>query len=82
MARNMGSPVKTFAVGFTDSARGNELADAREVAERVGADHHELSISIGEQSLDLAGLVWHMDEPLADLSALGSWRYHSSRRST
>jgi asparagine synthase (glutamine-hydrolysing) len=71
MARNMGSPVKTFAVGFTEAGAGNELADARDVAQRLGADHHELPISLGEQSVDLAGLVWHMDEPLADLSALG-----------
>jgi asparagine synthase (glutamine-hydrolysing) len=69
MARNMRDPVQTFSVGFAEG--GNELADAREVAALVGADHHELELSFAHDTVDLADLVWHLDEPLADLSALG-----------
>jgi asparagine synthase (glutamine-hydrolysing) len=68
MAEQMSEPVKTFAVGFADS-EPNELADAREVAARFGADHYELEIR--DESPSLEELVWHMDEPVADLSALG-----------
>ena len=71
MARNMSEPVKTFSVGFSEAGEGNELADARSVAQHFGTDHHELELSFAEQTVDLAELVWFMDEPLADLSALG-----------
>ena len=71
MARNMSEPVKTFSVGFREAAEGNELADARLVANHYGTDHHELELSLHDQQLDLPHLLWHLDEPLADLSALG-----------
>jgi asparagine synthase (glutamine-hydrolysing) len=71
MARHMSEPVKTFSVGFAEAGAGNELADARFVAEHFGTEHHELELSFAEQTVDLAELVWFMDEPLADLSSLG-----------
>ncbi len=71
MARNMTSPVKTFSVAFAEDAEGNELDDARLVASAFGTEHHELVISLRDQAISLQDLVWHLDEPLADLSALG-----------
>ena len=71
MARNMSEPVKTFSIGFREAGEGNELADARLVANHFGTDHHELELSLHDQQIDLAQLAWHLDEPLADLSALG-----------
>ena len=71
MARQMVEPVKTFSIGFAEAGDGNELADARLVAETFGTDHHELELSFAEDTVDLAELVWHLDEPLADLSSLG-----------
>ena len=71
MARHMNEPVKTFSVGFTEAGDGNELADARFVADHFGAEHHELELSFSKQAVDLEELTWFMDEPLADLSALG-----------
>ena len=41
------------------------------VAEMFGTDHHELELSFDDAAVDLEDLVWIMDEPLADLSALG-----------
>ena len=70
MARNMSEPVKTFSVGFREDA-ANELADARLVAETFGTDHTELELSFSDDAVSLEDLVWHLDEPLADLSALG-----------
>ena len=69
MARHMSEPVKTFAVGF--AGEDSELGDARRVAEWGGAEHRELEVSMRSDPDDLARLVWHLDEPLADLSALG-----------
>ncbi len=69
MARHMDQPVKTFAVGFagTDS----ELADARRVAQFCGAEHHQLEVPLTSDPDYMEELVWHLDEPLADLSSLG-----------
>jgi asparagine synthase (glutamine-hydrolysing) len=71
MARHTTGPVRTFSVGFREAGRANELADARKVAARYGCVHEELELSYGEQLVDLEELVWALDEPLADLSALG-----------
>ena len=71
MARHMTEPVKTFAIGFSDEGGDNELADARFVAETLGTDHHELELSYESDVVDLPDLLWHLDEPVADLSALG-----------
>jgi asparagine synthase (glutamine-hydrolysing) len=70
MARHMNDPVKTFSVGFAGAGETNELADARHVSAVLGTEHHELELSLEDQ-VDLEDLCWHMDEPLADLSALG-----------
>lgn len=71
MARQMDRPVQTFAVGFKEAGASNELADARFVADVLGADHHELELSFAEETIALDELVWHLDEPVADLSSLG-----------
>jgi len=71
MARQMGEPVKTFSIGFRESGEANELADARYVAQVFGTEHHELELSFADDTVDLETLAWFMDEPLADLSALG-----------
>ena len=71
MARNMTEPVKTFSVGFAEDQAHNELADARYVSSVFGTDHTELELSLRDDSVDLAELLWSLDEPLADLSTLG-----------
>jgi len=71
MARNMPEPVKTFSVGFREDGAGNELADAREVAAFYGTEHHELELSMVDDGVDAAELVWALDEPVADLSSVG-----------
>ena len=71
MARNMTEPVKTFSVGFIEDGDGNELADARFVASEYGTEHRELELSLASDAVDLDELVWHLDEPMSDLSALG-----------
>jgi asparagine synthase (glutamine-hydrolysing) len=70
MAKQMSEPVQTFSVGFSGGG-ADELADAREVAALFGTDHHEVVLSLEDDAVDLAQLAWVLDEPLADLSALG-----------
>jgi asparagine synthase (glutamine-hydrolysing) len=71
MARNMAEPVKTYSVGFAEAGESNELPHARRVAEALGAEHHEVELSVHDELTPLEDLVWALDEPVADLSALG-----------
>ena len=56
-------PVKTFSVGYSES-RFSELSEARQVAEQIGTDHHEVLVSMDEFFNALPRLVWHEDEPI------------------
>ncbi len=60
-------PVKTFTIGFNEVS---ELAEAREVAERIGSDHHEIIVSIDDYLEVLPKVAWYFDEPVADPSAV------------
>ena len=64
-------PVKTFSVGFTEDQDANELADAHRVAQRFGTDHHELLTSAMDHPSLLEDALWHLEEPITDLSFLG-----------
>lgn len=67
------SKIKTYSLGFTGSGEEawNELALARQVAERWGTDHHELVLRPEELLRDLVRMVWHLDEPYG--GGLPSW---------
>ncbi len=71
MSEVSSGPVKTFSVGFTEDAEANELADARRVARRFGTDHYELLTSAMEHPSLLEDALWHLEEPITDLSFLG-----------
>lgn len=75
MARFMNRPVKTFSIGFKEK-EFSELADARLVANYIGSEHHEFIVEPEHADL-LQKLVWHLDEPFADSSALPT--YYLSR---
>jgi len=66
--------VKTFSVGYDASGRQEqevcELEYARLAARAFGTDHHELRVSAKEFAEFIPGLVWHLDEPLADPSCI------------
>ncbi len=81
MARHTSGPVKRSLSAFSRTDQ-NELAHAREVAQLFGTDHHELELSRADAEIDLPGLTWFLDEPLADLSSLGFSRCPGLRRRT
>ncbi|MFN0073631.1 MAG: asparagine synthase (glutamine-hydrolyzing), partial [Chloroflexota bacterium] len=68
MAEAAHGPVKTFSIGFADSAY-NELPLARLVAERYGTEHHEFVVEPRAAEL-LPTIIQHYGEPFADSSAL------------
>ncbi|MCK7593984.1 asparagine synthase (glutamine-hydrolyzing) [Pseudomarimonas salicorniae] len=71
MARQMSRPVKTFSIGFRE-ARYSELSDARRVATHLATEHHELVVEPDATAM-VERLVWHLDEPFADASALPTY---------
>lgn len=60
----------TFSVGFEEGGYYSELPYARQVAQHVGADYHEVVIGQKEFLDMLPELVYYSDEPLADLAAV------------
>ncbi|GGF90743.1 asparagine synthase (glutamine-hydrolyzing) [Paenibacillus abyssi] len=63
-------PTKTFSVGF-DMQGYSELEAARKIADYLGTEHHEIKVTAQEYMDVLPSLIWHMDEPVADPSAVG-----------
>jgi asparagine synthase (glutamine-hydrolysing) len=78
MALESGQPVKTFSIGFEDSAF-NELDYARSVAARYRTDHHEFMVR-AEAADVLPRLVAHYGEPFADSSALPTYYVSQAAR--
>ncbi len=58
-----GDRIQTFAVGYGEEAF-SELGYARQVAEHIRSDHHEVRLSREEFFASLPKLIWHEDEPL------------------
>ena len=68
MARQSPDPVRTFSIGFEESAF-NELEYAALVARQYRTDHHE--IMVRPDAVDLVSrMVRHFDEPFGDSSAI------------
>src|SRR5262249_13702551 len=71
MARFSNERVKTFTIGF-DESDYSELEDARAVAQHLGTEHHELIVKPSALEV-LPDLVWHLDEPFGDSSAVPTY---------
>jgi asparagine synthase (glutamine-hydrolysing) len=68
MAMQSSERVKTFSIGFEESAF-NELPAAALVAKKFNTDHHEIVVQPDSVSL-VSKLVAHFDEPFGDSSAI------------
>ena len=64
-------PVKTATIGFSDKTF-DELEYARVVARRYQADHTEFVVNPDALGV-LEEIVWHLDEPFADASAIPTY---------
>jgi asparagine synthase (glutamine-hydrolysing) len=56
----------TFSVGFEGRPEIDEREEARRVADELGTEHHEVSVSESDAIGFLPSLVHQQDEPLAD----------------
>src|SRR5262249_39526146 len=61
----------TLGFAGNDEADYNELPLARAVARQWGTEHHEVVVNPQRLLVDLARMVWHLDEPYA--GGLPSW---------
>jgi asparagine synthase (glutamine-hydrolysing) len=71
MAGLMDQPVKTFSIGFSE-ASFDELEFARITAKKFQTDHHEFIVTPDVCRL-VEEIVWHHDEPFADVSSIPTY---------
>src|SRR4029079_5901535 len=69
MAGMMARPLQTFSVAFKQGAF-SELYYARQVAQAIKADAHEIVIDDQDFFGALPRLIWHEDEPIAHPSSV------------
>jgi len=62
-------PVKTFTIGFENSAY-DESSDARAVAKHLGSDHQEWIVTADDALSLIPQLPSYYDEPFADVSQI------------
>ncbi len=61
-------PIKTFSIGYDQdySTYQNELHYARQMADSIGAEHHELRLKLDDLLSFLPQMIHLQDEPIAD----------------
>lgn len=69
MQRESEQPIHTFTIGFQE-ADFDESAEARSVAEQIGAHHCDLLLSPAAAREVIGDLATIYDEPFADMSAI------------
>jgi asparagine synthase (glutamine-hydrolysing) len=55
--------IKSFSVGYRE-VEYSELGFARELANEINTDHHEVTLGMEEFFNHLPRLIWHEDEPI------------------
>src|SRR5262249_18029536 len=69
MTKVTSAPVHTFSIGFEGGADSNETNEARETAERFGADHTEAIIGPGDYERYFERYLSDLEEPVGEEAA-------------
>ncbi|CAK0776110.1 asparagine synthase (glutamine-hydrolysing) [Gammaproteobacteria bacterium] len=67
MAQTYAGTVKSFSIGF-EEASFNESHFARQAAQHIGLEHHELILTSRLAADTVPGIMDHLDEPFGDSS--------------
>lgn len=70
MARNSGTPVETFNIAFSDYKVYDESDRAKTVAAFNKTNHHEFVLKYTDLLDVLPEIIWDLEEPFADSSAI------------
>lgn len=65
-------PVKTYTIGFHETGF-NEAEHAKDIAQHLGTDHHELYVTGADALAVVDKLPQMYDEPFADISAIPTY---------
>jgi asparagine synthase (glutamine-hydrolysing) len=78
-SENEGQPVKTFTIGYEGDNKSyvNEFRYARLIADLIGADHYERSLTITDFFDFISKMIYYQDEPIADWSCMPA--YYASK---
>jgi len=68
MRRHISGPLRTFTIGYADKTF-SEVEYAKQVAEHFETEHQVLIID-NMKADDVEKALWHLDEPMTDLSAI------------
>lgn len=69
MSRLSGYPVRTFTIGFEDGEKSSETVDARNLAQRYGANHTELVVTPRDYEKYYERYLWDLEEPVGNETA-------------
>lgn len=69
MTKHAGQPIHTFTIGFEQGERTNETDDAREMAARFGARHHEMIVSAADYRSYYERYLNDLEEPVGNETA-------------
>lgn len=68
MRRHISGPLRTYTIGYPDKTF-SELDYAKLVSDHFGTEHHVLMIEGLSEAL-IEKSLWHLDEPMTDLSSI------------
>jgi asparagine synthase (glutamine-hydrolysing) len=69
MSQFSAGPVRTFTIGFEHGERSNETDDAKQLAQRFGADHTDLMVSPRDYEKYYERYLWDLEEPVGNETA-------------
>ncbi len=69
MRRHIGGPLHTFTIGFSDGEKTNETAEARALADKFGAIHHEMIVTPEDYLSYFKDYLWDIEEPVGNETA-------------
>ena len=72
MQKQASTPVKTYTIGFKEAGY-NEAAQAKEIAQHLKTDHHEIVLKARDALDVVPKLAEIYDEPFADASAIPTY---------